>query len=417
MLPMLLVLGCAPSVEDVEIRPLEDMPSFVEVTWTTRTEVASQVAFGPGSELDLVTPLGPPDTQHSAILRGLPQDSAASLQVLTEDGDSSEVFDLSTGPLEDLFHPFERTGPELDGFVVTPLYDPGDNGGVVVLDGAGRVVWQHEDDRGLYVTRARLARDGSGVIYNSSDLNGDADATQALVWVSWTGEEVRTEEVPLLGHDFVELADGTVVSLAFEDRGEVVGTKLVEVAPYGTQTDTWSSWDCFDPELTEHDEMSRGWTFANALDYDEPSDTYTMSFRNFGSLVSVDGASGACDWVMGGLASTVDIEGETFEHQHQFVRTEDSLLVFDNDGMSGASRLLEYSLDGEQAEQIWEHAFEEWNVVLGDVHRLPDDDRLAVWAIHGQLDRISPAGEVITTLDTQEGVVVGFVDLAEDLYP
>ena len=415
MIAALLFLGCAPPISDVEVRILDEMPTFAEVSWTTRKEVASTVRFGADGNRTLETPPGPASTSHSAILRGLPQDTAATLQVVTADGDEGEVVDLHTGALDDAFHPFVLDGDPLDGFVIAPLYDPGDNAGVVILDGQGRVAWQHEDERGLYVTRARLARDGSGVIYNSSDLNGEADEIQTLVWVSWTGEETRTVDVPLLGHDFVEKGDGTVVALAFEERDEVVGTKLIEVAPDGTQTDTWSAFDCFDPDETSHDEMARGWTFANALDYDEDADQYTISFRNFGSLVSVDGATGACDWVLGGLASTFDIAGETFEHQHQFVRTEDAVLVFDNDGMSGASRIIEYALDGDTAEEIWSHAFDQWNVVLGDVHRLPDDERFVVWAVHGQLDRITASGEVVSTLSTEPGVVVGFVDLPTDL--
>jgi hypothetical protein len=416
MIAALLLLGCAPPIADVEVQVLDDMATLVEVRWTTRKEVASTVRFGTDGQRPLETPTGPVSTTHSAILRGLPQDTAATLQVTTADGDEGEVVDLRTGALDDAFLPFTLEGDPLDEFVIAPLYDPGDSAGVVILDGQGRVVWQHEDERELYVTRARLARDGSGIIYNSSDLNGEADEIQTLIWVSWTGEETRTVDVPLMGHDFVEKADGTVVTLAFEERDEIVGTKLVEVAPDGTQTDSWSAFDCFDPDETSHDEMARGWTFANALDYDEAADRYTISFRNFGSLVSVDGATGACDWVLGGLASTVDITGETFEHQHQFVRTEDAVLVFDNDGMSGASRILEYALSDGGAEEIWSHEFDQWNVVLGDVHRLPNDERLVVWAVHGQIDRVTASGEMVSTLATEPGVVVGFVDLPSDLY-
>ncbi len=424
-----LLIGCPESddddsspageaILDIDVEILDSMPTLARVTWTTRDEVASQVRFGEGTDLDLVTPLDDPATEHSALLLGLPPATSASLQVVAGD-DESDVLTVETGELDDVFPGFLHEGDPQEHFMVTPLYAPEGEDGVVILDGEGRIVWQHADSRGLYVTRARMAIDGSGIIYNSSDLNGHDDETQELVWVSWEGEEIRTEEVFLMGHDFVEKADGTIVTVAFEPREEVVGTKLVEVAPDGTQTDTWSSWDCFDPEVHTHDEMTMGWTFANAMDYDEIADAYTISFRNFGSIISVDGATGACDWVFGDVAGTFDITGDTFEHQHQFHRTADSMVVFDNDGQPSQSRIIEYEFDlaARTASEIWSYSFDSWNVVLGDVHRLPDGDTLAVWGMHGKVDRITPAGDVVTHLETETtGTVIGFTVLAEDLY-
>ena len=406
------------AIMDIAVEVLEDMPTLARVTWTTRDPVASQVRFGAGSDMTLLTPLDEPATEHSALLLGLPPATTGSFQVIAG-ADESEVQAVETGTLDDVFPGFVLDGDELGKFMLTPLYAPEGADGPVILDGAGRTVWQHSDSRGLYVTRVRLARDGSGLIYNSSDLNGHDDETQELVWVTWEGEEVRTEEVFLMGHDFVEKADGTIVTVAFEERDEVVGTKLVEIALDGTQTDTWSSWDCFDPEVHTHDEMAMGWTFANAMDYDEAADVYTLSFRNFKSIISVDGATGTCDWVFGDVAGTIDIDGDTFEHQHQFVRTEDMLLVFDNDGYPGQSRVIEYEFDPDAgtATEVWSYHFDSWNVVLGDVHRLDNGDTLAVWGMHGKADRITPAGDVVAHFETDAtGTVVGFTVLEDDLY-
>ena len=164
--------------------------------------------------------------------------------------------------------------------------------------------------------------------------------------------------------------------------------------------------------------MEMGWTWANALDHDDSTDVYTLSLRNFGSIVSVDGATGACDWALGGLAGTVDIIGDTFEHQHQFARTDETMVVFDNDGEGTRSRVIEYAFDPTTgtAEQVWSYTFPLWNVVLGDVHRLDDGDTLVVWSVHGRVDRITPQGEVAAKLVTEEDMVIGFVALENDLY-
>ncbi len=419
--PLILIVllsGCTEPIQDIEVQLLGGMPTVAEVTWTTADEVASQVRFGVGDTLDLATPLDDPATEHTALLLGLPPATSVSFQVVAG-SDESEVLAVETGALNDTFPVFTLEGDELGQFMLTPLYAPEGADGPVILDGAGRTVWQYSDPRGLYVTRVRVARDGSGLIYNSSDLNGHDDETQELVWVSWAGEEIRSEQVFLMGHDFVEKADGTVVTVAFEEREDIVGTKLVEIAPDGTQTDTWSSWDCFDPAVHTHEEMAMGWTFANAMDYDEQADVYTLSFRNFGSIVAVDGASGACDWVLGDVAGTLDITGATFVHQHQFDRTGSTMLVFDNDGQPGRSRVIEYDFDpaAGTASEVWSHSFDTWNAVLDDVHRLDNGDTLAVWGMHGQADRITPGGEVTTHLATDEpGTVIGFTTLLDDLY-
>ena len=418
LIPIVLLFGCGEAIQEIEIQVLDGMPTLAQVTWTTGDEVASQVHFGAGSDLSLVTPLDDPATEHHALLLGLPPSTSASFQVVAGD-DASELMTVETGALDDVFPDFTLDGEGLGQFMLTPLYAPEGADGPVILDGAGRKVWQYSDPRGLYVTRVRVARDGSGIIYNSSDLNGHDDETQELVWVSWEGEELRSEQVYLMGHDFVEKADGTLVTVAFEEREDVVGTKLVEIATDGTQTDTWSSWDCFDPQVHTHEEMAMGWTFANAMDYDEQADVYTLSLRNFGAIISVDGASGTCDWVLGDVAGTIDITGATFEHQHQFEHTGDTMLVFDNDGQPGRSRVIEYDFDPAAgvATEVWSHSFDTWNAVLGDVHRLDNGDTLAVWGMHGQVDRITPGGDIATHLATDEpGTVIGFTTLLDGLY-
>lgn len=421
LLTLSMLAGCpTTSIDGVEGGAIDTMPTVVEVTWTTGSEVAAQVRYGEGSSLDRLTPLDAPATEHRALLLGLPPETDASFRVVTEDGDESEVFEVATGALDDSLPTFTLDGADQGHYLVAPLHmvAPPYDGGVAILDGLGRTVWLHPDHRGLYVPRARLARDGSGVIYTSSDLNGHVDEEQLLIWVDWEGREVRTEYVPLMGHDFVEQADGTIVTVAFHEEDGVNSTKLVEIAPDGTQTDTWTARQCFDPEETSHDEMEMGWTFANAMDYDEAGDTYTISFRNLGSIVSVDGATGDCDWAFGGTTNTFEITGSTFEHQHQFQRGEDTMLVFDNDGQAANSRVIEYAMDYEAgtAEEIWSYGLGQWNVVLGDVRRLDDGDTLATWSVYGRIDRITPEGEVEATYQADEGVVIGFTELVDDLY-
>src|SRR6185436_20956790 len=117
-----------------------------------------------------------------------------------------------------------------------------------------------------------------------------------------------------LAHDFVELGDGTFAAIAFKEgplpgecnevyakskKTAVLGNHIVEVAPDGTETEVWDSWDCFDPCVDVDDSLGPGWTFANALDYDEDTDSYLVSLRHLSSIASISRATGECNWIFG----------------------------------------------------------------------------------------------------------------------
>ncbi len=180
-LTLLLVTtsGCSAAIRDID-SSLIDGATVVEVTWTTGKDARSHVVFESAGGLPLATRPGPSGTDHRALLIGLAPDSTARFRVVAGDHESDEQT-IETGSLVDHFPPFELDGPAQDHYLVLPIYSIDGIGGIVVLDDVGNIVWQHLDTRGEYVTRARLARDGTGVIYNSSDLNGDPGATQELV--------------------------------------------------------------------------------------------------------------------------------------------------------------------------------------------------------------------------------------------
>lgn len=420
----LLIAGCRGPIQDITVK-LTDVETVAEVTWTTRKEAGSYVRFGPDLDMRLESPESN-GTEHRAFLVGLTEDTEYNLQVVADDK-TSEVITKKTGALPTYLPTFGLEGDAFETNIVAPYVIPADGtGGPMILDGSGNTLWYDLDTSGMYVPRARLAKDGSGVIYNVSDLNGNEDGT-ALVWVGWDGTELRREEVPLLGHDFVEKDDGTIVALTFEFQGTVKGNRLVEIAPDGSTTDVWNSWSCFDEDKHPTPEMEgTGWTFTNSLDYDPDTDTYYVGMRNFSSIAAVDGETGDCDWVFGNVAATmVDAAGVHMRHQHQYEILPDSLLVFDNDGSGeGYSRVVEYAFDGETAEAQWCYSTPDpddpeeslYNVVLGDVHRTPEGDTNVTWATSSLVQRVDPAGELVGAVQGETGVVVGFTSFPDDLY-
>lgn len=408
--PETRVTGLAAEVADA-------MPTVVTVTWQTDVAETGHVAFGTDGTRARNTPdEAAPGTDHRATLVGLPPDTTVSLQVVSAGG-TSEPITVTTGVLSDPPPDLAREGEGAGAFLATVMLQDTRND-VVLVDPDGRIVWHRVDTLGPQVFRARASLDGTGMVYAVTLEDAEPSESSALVRVSWDGESVEVLPVPFLAHDFVELPDGTLVSLAFEFRDELQGNKLVSVARDGTTTDLWTTWDCFDPIVHPGDDPIRGWTHANALDYDPVRDVFLVGLRNFDAIVEV-GRDGTCNWVFGKEAGTVDIDGPQFVHSHQFERIPDGLLVFDNSGAPGdLSRVLEYSFDADAGTASLAREIVAdppvYSFILGDVHRADDGDTVVTWGFTGFVDRIAADDTRVGRLEAPEGVGFGFVQVLED---
>lgn len=422
--PILLLLACGgPSVEITGARAeLADVGTVVVVTWQTSEPALSRVAFGVGGATDRSTPAeAEPSTDHRAVLVGLPPDSDVTWRIQSGDA-ATDPATITTGALPDGVPATTATGSGNDRFLLLPStgdVQAGDANWILLLDPDGAVTWAHEDTRGLSVFRARVAGDGSGIVYGSVIDGGGPAAGSEIVRVAWTGEELSALPVPDLAHDFVELADGTVVSLAYETRDDVLGNDLLAIHADGSFEQVWSAWDCYDPVTHPSDDPQHGWTHANALDLDPATGEYLVGIRNLATITRVDPVTRTCPWALGGVG-TLDVDGARFIHQHQFDVDGDTVLVFDNDGAAGnVSRAIEYAVDGETATEV--RTFEAdpplYSFILGDTERLPDGDTLVLYAVPQTIDRVDGGGERVWRLEVEGGGPLGFVEVLESPYP
>ncbi len=392
-----------------------DMQTVVTVTWRTADPTVGFVEFGEGEAFDRSTaPDAAPATEHQATLVALAPDTEISWRIVSE-GEVGTTETTTTGSLQG--PPMLTVEGSSDRFMALPVI--GDLSSAAVIDGQGRVVWWHTDSRDLSVFRVHVASDGAGIVYSATLDSGLPNESSAFVRVPWDGTAEQVTEVPFLAHDFVELDDGTLVSLAYEWRDDIEGAKLVRVAPDGTVSDLWSAWDCYDPDVNLSIDLEHGWIHANALDYDAERDVFLVGMRNLGTIAQVDRATGACDWGLGGSGGTLSIDGSTFFHQHQFNRTGGGMVVFDNDGAPGnESRVLEYAIDvaSGTAEVVRTIRAEPalYSFILGDAHRLPDGDTVIVWSVPGIVDRIGPDDTRSFRIDAPQGVLLGFTELWSD---
>jgi hypothetical protein len=409
----------------------EQIATVVTVRWTTSVPTTGYVEFGPTRQLGVRTPVETtPAQDHTALLLGLTADAPAYFRAVSAENGAAvaggDVDTIRTGNLPVGLPQPTVSGTGFDGFVVVPIL--GVTTAVTILDAQGNVVWYHGDDRKLDFYRARLSVDGKSLLYNAAKISGEPLATSELVRVSLDGAQSTSIPIPFLAHDFVEHPDGTLAAIAFEDRQDadgnrVRGNKLVEVAPDGTQSTVWTSWNCFDPVAVPGDDPQQGWTFANALDYDAATDAYYVGMRNFSSIAKVNRTTGACEWVLGLYGSTFTFASGAgrFLHEHQFDVRGDHILVMDNDGAPGdVSRVLEYQLDFATmtATQVWSYTATPsvYTFVLGEPIRLADGGTFVNWSTAGQMERLDAGGNSVWKLNTDAGFAFGFQTLTTSLY-
>jgi hypothetical protein len=428
-------LGCGDSADprqpsNVSAEVSSAIATVIDVRWETDEDSVGYVEYGPTEALGLQTPIEEQATrQHRVSLLGLNADTEYHYRVVTWDGDDAARSGISmqrTGNLPIGLPALTLSGDGHDQYTLVPIL--GAIQAVTIIAPNGEIVWYHTDDRELDFYRARLSRDGTSVLYNAASVSGDPADDSELVRVSLDGMTTSSIPVPLLAHDFVELPDGTLAAIVVEYRdfegAPLRGDKIVEVAPDGTQTTVWSAWNCFDPAIHQGDDPEQGWTFANALDYDPGEDVYYLGMRNFSSITKVNRSTGACEWVLGAVASTLEFapSSDSFLHQHQFQVQNDRILIMDNDGSPGReSRVLEYELDlaAGLATQVWSYVSEPsvYTFVLGEPVRFDDGGTFINWSAAGQMERLTASGAVTWKMNTGAGYVFGFSTLASSLYP
>ena len=407
---LLLLSACFVSpVKDVQAELVEGMPTVVRVTWTGSS---GAVEYGLEDQLGLWTP----DGEGEALLLGLPPDSEVQFKVWPGREKASDLYSIRTGSLPEGTPTTEHEGDWDEGFVLTTAL--GAINGPLILSPGGQVSWFLEDHSGMLSYRARLARDGSGILYNRGDISGEPSEDSEIVHVGWDGQVLERVPIPRLAHDFVELEDGTLVAMTVDELelGEETLRidSLVEVAPSGQPQTIWSSPDCFPVE-----ELDEG--FANALDLSEDEDELLLGFRTWSSIVQIDRATGDCDWVLGRTEATHSVD-EPFLGQHQFQVLPEGLLVFDNEGLSGSrSRAIEYDFlvdEPADARATWsyEPQPETHTFVLGDAHRAATGRTFVTFSAGGQLDIVDAQGELQARTTTDLGVALGFSQVVAELH-
>ncbi len=414
----------------------EAVPTVVTVRWDPGHEGAERAWVRYGSErgeLGREAPAWPAEGGgYEALVLGLVPDTAYWLEPVVTAG-RGEITAAST-KIETGHVPTELPDTEVladdlgavdEGYLVTTIINSPP--AAVILDRDGNYVWWHLlASEGIASTRAYLSLDRRSVVYRHNVQDGDP---LGLVRVSLDGTQV--EELPLDNehHDFVELPGGSYAVLAQDVREvegeEVVGDKLVELAPDGSLTDLWSAWDYLDVGPDTGTDPQWGFAHANAVDHDPVEDALYVSCRRLNTIFKIDRLTGDRLWQLGGRDSDFTLPGgETtfFERQHQFHVWDGGIVVFDNGSFERMeSWAAEYAFDEASGEaeltRIYSSDPPLYVYALGDASMLPSGNTLVSYSIAGQTDIVTPDDQRIWRLKMSLGGALGYATWVDSLYP
>ncbi|NQT79563.1 MAG: aryl-sulfate sulfotransferase, partial [Candidatus Aminicenantes bacterium] len=151
---------------------------------------------------------------------------------------------------------------------------------------------------------------------------------------------------------------------------------------------------------------------------------YYVGSLNFNCIFKIDRSTGDTLWRLGGEESDFTMttgDENWFYSQHQFQVLDDGLLVFNNGPYAETeTRASEYELDLEQFTigLRWEYQPDPplGIYAFGDVWRLPTGNTLITWSSAGQIDEVTPEGELVWRLNAELGAGFGYVVWTDDLY-
>lgn len=416
---------------DVHATVSEVVASVVTLNWSNPEPLSTYVRFGVTDQMQHQTPVSSEELDASVLLLGIPADSDIFYEVVNASDDSVLASGTThNGTLPGSFSPLETEfdqDPGWSGYITTTSL--GATTGPMILDTNGDYVWWFDEGDALPTSGMQLSQDRQSVLFIKYPSAMTAEVKDGeLVRMSLDGSRIDRQPLPGIHHDFKELPDGSVLVLSElignKDGVDVMGDRLLKVADDGSYEEVWNIFEDW-PEAnlsTNTSDDTEHWDHANALDYDEASNSYLISFRNFSAIISVDADTRQTQWVLGGTLSDYEIIGgeqAQFKYQHQFELVDGGILVFDDgDPSRNWSRAIEYSLEGTTATKTWEYTTKPpiQSVILGDVHRLENGNTMVMFSVSGQIDVVNPAGQRLWRTNADLGYAMSYCSVIDSLY-
>ncbi len=124
----------------------------------------------------------------------------------------------------------------------------------------------------------------------------------------------------------------------------------------------------------------------NSVYVDPTDNNYIVSFRSLDSIIKINRDNGELMWTLGGIGDEFNInDTEQFSRQHYAtISINNTLTIYDNGNTNEQSRLLEYTLDGENKKILEFNSYQidgYHGSIRGSVNRISTSENifLAAW--------------------------------------
>ena len=341
-----------------------------------------------------------------------------------------DTADFSTGARPAWIPAITAVGTDtIPGLVLLSLPD-----GAAIVDNQARLVWYrfHPTNQ---LTSFSVHADGSYTLSATIGTGGGILALDAA------GREVGVHTCvngrPTRFHDILVVADGSRWMLCDELRvmdlsglggnvaAEVLGTVVQHVSPAGALLFEWNSFDHFAiTDLPAADRMGANvnFTHGNGVALDDDGHLL-LSFRSLSEVTSVDIATGAVRWRLGGLANQFTFLNDpkgAFERQHGARPAGAAQLQLLDNGLAAPSRLARYLVNSETltATMVWQFidAPGTFTFVGGSTHYLAGSRALVSFGQAGRVVEVDAAGNRTWELQGLEGTYVFRAERISGLY-
>jgi hypothetical protein len=403
--------------------------SLVVASWEQPLEATTRVEYSFDEGVWLASPerltaAGP----AQQLLRGIPYDAQVRARVVWDTGSVSDEASTATAPL-----PAGFPVPTLLSSEPGAVWSGGqwllgsinaDGGGwnegrywMFILDRQGRVVWTMRGLEQNFTIYLHLSRDGE-ILWDEATFwsSFDRGASSKIRRMALDGTVTEVIDAPGMHHCFLEMPDGSIVWGAAEDFDS---ERLLRRWPDGTVT---TIWDCapFYASLGLDD-----WCHTNSIVYDEPTNTFLMSFPTEDTFVlEIDATTGEELRWFGHIPQSWAFDSPTsaFQYQHGVTWTEErTLLMSSQQGPDNIDALVrEYTLDEESQTltQIWAIGAGDGITArhAGEAHRLPGGNTLHNTGTTPRVRELTAEGQVVWDLAFEGDRLLGRTIWLSDLY-
>lgn len=297
-----------------------------------------------------------------------------------------------------------------------------------VVDMRGRIVHQWHHDEGIQ--HIKLLENGHLLIQTapskeSGELHDIGGSAGAMIELDIEGNTVWEHRDLTQHHDYVRLANGNTVYLAWErmppavservqgghhhedDPEHMWGDVVREVDSDGNLVKEWRSWEHldFDLDVICPLESHKEWTHANSIEV-LPNGDWLISFRLTSTVVIVDYDTGAIKWRWGPRSEFPDHPKKfgppELSHQHHAQMLENgNILVFDNGchRLRGPSWSRVVEMDPERFEFRWTYAgktiLEFFSFMVSGAQRLPNGNTLITEGATGRILEVTESHQPV----------------------